>query len=84
MPRIGFRPSYLNDEGSETSTMPSMQQHVVEGKKEEDGLLIQAKNRLFDAKVFILTTAFARLSDKGKARKLLDVEFYTLLVAQLS
>lgn len=84
MTRIGYRPSYLQDEGSEAPSMPSMQQHAVDGKEKESDLLTQAKNRLLDAKVFILTKAFARLSDKAKARKLLDVEFFTLLVAQLS
>lgn len=63
--------------------MPPIQEHMVEGKV-ENPLLLEAKARLLKAKVFILKKAFSRLSDKAKARKLQDVEFLTLVVAQLS
>lgn len=82
MNRIGFRPSYVREEQEEVAQMPQMER--IEAGQQEDPMLAQAKKRLLDAKVFMLTRKYARLSDRGKARKLQDLEFLTLVVAKLS
>lgn len=84
MARIGFHPSYMNEEGDDRPSQPPMQQVVVDGKEKENDLLTEAKNRLKQAKVFMLTAAYKRLSDRGKAIKLQELEFLVLVVAQLS
>jgi hypothetical protein len=83
MSRIGFRPTYLQDEEEAPAQAPPMQIHTVE-EQAEGGTLSEAKRRLRKAQGFILTKAFTRLSDRAKATKLLDVEFLTLVVAELS
>lgn len=50
----------------------------------EDITLAQAKKHLLETKVFMLTNRYARLSDRGKARKLQYLEFLTMVVAKLS
>lgn len=81
MSRIGFRPSYVQSEQEEIQEVPPMER-IETGQ--EDHMLMQAKKRLLDAKVFMLTKKYTRLSDRGKARKLQDLEFLTLVVAKLS
>lgn len=87
MARIGFRPSYLQDdvEQSVAATASPMQQHVSgDGGPQGNPMLTHARSRLLDAKFFMLTKRYARLSDRAKVRKLQDLEFLTLVVAQLS
>lgn len=83
MSRIGFRPTYLQEEEAQPAQASPMQMHMVE-EQTEGGTLSEAKRRLRKAQGFILTKAFTRLSDRAKATKLLDVEFLTLVVAELS
>ncbi len=82
--QIGFRPSYMEDETQTETAMPPMQQHAVDAPKEKSGILSEAENRLLAAKTFLLSPSFARMSNRSKGRKIQDVEFLTLVVAQLT
>lgn len=81
--KIGFKPSYLDNDTEVAPDAPPMQQHVVEGK-EKNGVLNEAEERLMAAKTFLLSPAYGRMTTKNKGRKIADVEFLTLVVAQLS